>query len=271
VVLGSGVVAVCTPEGNRLWARAIEAPQLGFGHAASPLLVQGKLVVHFKDLVALDVGTGKEVWRAALPAAHASPIAARLGKEDVIICPAGAVVRARDGKLLGKGKFRSSQSSPVVQGDTVYLFGRTLEAHRLAQNDREEVTVTELWNRDGPGGMHYLPSPLVHDGLVYGVTTNGFLNVLDAKDGETIYRQRLGLGEVYSSVTLAGGLLYVLDTRGKAVVLRPGRKFQRVATNELEGTGACPVFAGEHLYVRGRQNLYCVSSKESGTKPGSKE
>jgi hypothetical protein len=28
--------------------------------------------------------------------------------------------------------------------------------------------------------------------------------------------------------------------------------------NELEGTGSCPVFAGEHLYVRGRQTLYCL-------------
>jgi outer membrane protein assembly factor BamB len=109
--------------------------------------------------------------------------------------------------------------------------------------------------------MHHLPSPLIHDGLVYGVTTGGFLDVLDAKDGKAVYRQRLGMGQVYSSVTLAGGLLYVLDTRGKAVVFKPGRKWERVATNDLEGTGACPVFAGDHLYLRGQKNLYCLASK----------
>jgi hypothetical protein len=101
------------------------------------------------------------------------------------------------------------------------------------------------------------------------VTTSGYLNVTEVKSGKRVYRQRLGLGQVYSSVTLAGGLLYVFDTRGKAVVFKPGRRFERVAVNELEGTGSCPVFAGEHLYLRGRRNLYCVSSKAAG--PGGKE
>jgi hypothetical protein len=46
-------------------------------------------------------------------------------------------------------------------------------------------------------------------------------------------------------------------------VFKPGRKFERVATNQLEGTGSCPVFAGDQLYLRGRRNLYCLSGKES--------
>jgi outer membrane protein assembly factor BamB len=263
-VFGNGVVAVYTPEGKREWGRFIESPRVGFGHAASPLLLDGMLIVHIKDLVALDVTTGKEVWRVELPAAHASPVATHLGKDDVVISPAGAVVRARDGKVLARGKFRASQSSPVVQGDTVYLFGRTLEAHKLAQDDKGEVSVTQLWSRDGAREMHHLPSPLVHDGLLYGVTTGGYLEVLDAKTGERTYRERLGLGQVYSSVTLAGGLLYTLDTRGRAVVFKPGRRFEKVAVNELEGTGSCPVFDGDQLYLRGQRNLYCVSAK--GTK-----
>ena len=95
------------------------------------------------------------------------------------------------------------------------------------------------------------------------------LEVTDAKTGERAYRQRLPIGQVYSSVALAGGLIYVFDTAGKAAVLRPGRKYDRVATNSLEGTGSCPVFAGEHLYVRGRGALYCVSAT-APTKGGKK-
>jgi hypothetical protein len=101
----------------------------------------------------------------------------------------------------------------------------------------------------------------LHDGLLYGVGTDGFLEVVDAKSGEQVYRQRLNLGQVYSSVTLAGELLYVFDLSGKAAVFKPGKKFERVATNSLEGTGCCPVFADDQLYVRGRQSLYCISSK----------
>ncbi len=263
VVSGNGVVAVYKADGTRLWCRFIESSRLGFGHAASPILLQDKLIVHIHDMVALDVVTGKEAWRVALPAAHASPVPALVGKEDVVISPSGAVVRVKDGEVLAKGKFKETQSSPVVQGDTIYIFGRTLEAHKFASDDDGKVTITRLWSHDGDREMHHLPSPLIHDGLVYGVTTAGFLEVLDAKDGKEIYRERAGLGQVYSSVTLAGGLLYVLDTRGKAVVFKPGKKFERVAKNELnEGIGACPVFADESLYLRGQKNLYCISTKE---------
>jgi hypothetical protein len=92
------------------------------------------------------------------------------------------------------------------------------------------------------------------------VTTSGILNVIEVNTGKRVYRQRLPVSQVYSSVALAGGLVYVLDLRGRAVVFKPGRRFERVAVNHLEGTGSCPVFAGQHLYVRGRRNLYCLSS-----------
>ncbi len=264
-LFANGVAAVYDLDGKRLWGKFIESPQLMFGHAASPLLVQDRLIVHFRDLVALEAATGKEAWRVKLPASHASPVSARLGKEDVVISPAGAIVRVRDGKVLCKSKFRTTQASPVLSGNILCVFGRdSTEALELTTSENGEVKVKSLWSNDGFGERHQLPSPLIHDGLLYGVSTAGFLEVRDVKTGKRIYRQRLGMnGQVYSSLSLAGGLLYLSDLRGKTVVFRPGRKFERVATNQLEGTGSCPVFAGDHLYLRGRSNLYCLSSKET--------
>jgi outer membrane protein assembly factor BamB/Ca2+-binding EF-hand superfamily protein len=266
VVLGNGVVSVYDLQGKRLWGKFIESPRIPFGHATSPLMVCDKVIVHFKDLVALDVATGKEAWRVELPPSQASPIAARLDKDDVVISPAGAIVRAGDGKVLARGEFEATQSSPVVDGDTICIFGRKVGAYKVSQSDGGKVTVTQLWSREGAGEMHHLPSPLIHDGLLYGMTTSGFLEVSDVKTGDRVYRQRLGTGQVYSSVTLAGGLLYAFDSRGKAVVFKPGRKFQRVATNQLEETATCPLFVGDRLYLRGQKNLYCLGVKEDGAK-----
>jgi outer membrane protein assembly factor BamB len=261
-VFGNGIAAVYALDGKLVWSKAIEAARIGFGHSASPLLLDGKLIVHFSDLVALDLATGKEAWRVELTPTHASPVATKLGKEAVVISPAGAIVRARDGKVLARGKFRATQSSPVLDGDLLCVAGRgSLEVHKLAPTAEGGVTVTSLWSGAGSSEKHHLPSPVVHDGLLYGVTTSGFLDVQDMKTGKRLYRQRLPVSQVYSSITLAGGLLYVFDLRGKAVVFKPGRRFERVAVNDLEGTGSCPVFAGDHLYVRGRENLYCVSNK----------
>src|SRR5205807_1787946 len=119
-------------------------------------------------------------------------------KEDVVISPAGAIVRAGDGKVLARGEFESTQSSPVVDGDTVCVFGRTVGAYKVSQGEGGKVTVSSLWSREGSGDMHHLPSPLLHDGLLYGVSTSGFLEVSDVKTGQRVYRQRLGLGQVYS-------------------------------------------------------------------------
>src|SRR5205814_244251 len=140
---GNGVAAVYEPEGKRVWARLIESPRIDKGLSASPVLSGDKLIVHIKDLIALDLATGKEKWRVALTATHASPVLARLGKEDVVISPAGAVVRVSDGKVLGKGPFRSSDNSPVVSGDIVCVSGRG--AFKLSLNNEGELQVATLW------------------------------------------------------------------------------------------------------------------------------
>ena len=260
-----------------MWAKFIESPRIEKGLSASPLLSGDKLIVHLKDLIALDLRTGKECWRTALTATHASPVLARLNAEDIVVSPAGAVVRVSDGKVLGKGPFRSSDNSPVVAGDTVCVSGRG--AFKLSLTGDGGLKVASVWGTDGDdrgagrggrggrGGQKRYPSPLVHDGLLYTANTSGTLEVLDMKSGESVYRQRLPVRQVYASLTLAGGLIYVLDTDGTAVVFKPGRKFERVAVNKLEGTGSCPAFAGDHLYVRGRKYLYCVSTKSREGKP----
>jgi outer membrane protein assembly factor BamB len=59
-LFGNGVVATYTPEGKRVWAKFIESPRIDHGLSASPLLIDDKLIVHLRDLVALDIATGKE-------------------------------------------------------------------------------------------------------------------------------------------------------------------------------------------------------------------
>jgi outer membrane protein assembly factor BamB len=117
------------------------------------------------------------------------------------------------------------------------------------------------------GGERRYPSPLVHDGLLYTANTSGILEVFDVKTGTSVYRQRLPVRQLYASLALAGGLIYAFDLDGTAVVFKPGRTFERVAVNKLEGTGSCPVFADDQLYVRGRRNLYCVSARADEAKP----
>src|SRR5262249_22773749 len=150
VAFGNGVVAVYDKEGKRLWGKGIEGSRVMFGHSASPLLLGDKVIVHFNDMVALDVKTGKEIWRAKLQAAHASPVAAKLDKEDYIVSPAGSIVRASDGKVVAKGDFRSSDNSPVVVGDTVFVLGSG--AFKLSRDKEGKVSAAAIWSVEGGRG-----------------------------------------------------------------------------------------------------------------------
>jgi len=119
---GTGIVAAYDMNGERQWIRFVEASRLGFGHASSPVLVDGKLIVHFEDLVALDATSGEELWRLELPARHATPIVTRIEDVDVVVTPAGAIVRASDGKALTERAFSVSECSPIVEGRVIYAY-----------------------------------------------------------------------------------------------------------------------------------------------------
>jgi outer membrane protein assembly factor BamB len=217
------------------------------------------LLVHYQDLVALDAASGKELWRAELSARHASPIAVRIGKEDVLISPSGNLVRATDGKvLLSENGLQLSECSPILGDGVVFAQGGKFSAYRLPEAVTENPSLELLWQTSSARGRR-TPSPVYHDGLLYGATTEGIFDVTDAATGQTVYRKRLDLDKnIYASVTLAGDLIFVSSTQGSTLILKTGRKYEEVARCELEPFGSCPVFVGKRMYVRAQKHLYCV-------------
>ena len=257
-VFGSGVVAAYTLAGEARWIKFIEGSDLGFGHSSSPVLIGDKLIVHFQDLVALDAKAGEVVWRTPLSPQHATPIAVRLGTVDAIASPSGKVVRASDGKVLFvESALQVSEGSSITQAGVLYAQGDKTSAFKLPTSDAA-TSLELLWNANASRGRR-TPSPVLHDGLLYGATTEGILDVTDVQTGDVVYRKRLELGEnLYSSVTAAGDFLYLSSTKGTTLVFKPGREFEEVARNELESLGSNPIFAGRRMYIRGHKNLYCI-------------
>jgi outer membrane protein assembly factor BamB len=257
-VFGNGIVCAYTTAGEKLWARFIEGSPIHFGHASSPVLVEGKLLVHFNDLVALQADTGAEAWRTVLPAQYASPLPLRVGDTAVVVSPAGAVVRVADGKVLLKnGSLASSECTPVLKDGILYVCHGKAQALRLVPAGDDAVKLEKIWESRISGGRR-TPSAVIGNGLLYAVTTEGILDVLDASTGKALYKERLNIGEVYASAALAGKYVFFGGTRGKTVVLKPGKEYEEVARSQVEGFGSSPVFRGSQLYLRARQYLYCI-------------
>jgi outer membrane protein assembly factor BamB len=257
-LFGNGVACAYTPAGEPVWVKYLEWPSIGFGGTSSPLVCDGKLIVHLNDLMALDCATGEIVWRTALAARHASPLAAEVDGKKVIVSPGGAIVRAEDGKvLLNDGQLSSSECSSIVQEGVLYRVtdGRAAAFRLVAAG--ENIKLERLWEEKISSGRR-TPSPVWHDGLLYTANTDGILDVVDAASGKQVYRQRLNIGSLYSSAAFAGGSLYFSGTKGTTLVVAPGREFEERARNELEPLGSNFVFAGGRIFVRTKANLFCI-------------
>jgi len=261
VIFGSGIVAAFSIEGKGRWFKYVEAARIGFGHSTSPVIADGKVIVHYSDLVALDLKDGREVWRAKTAARHGSPVVAKIGGAAVVVTAGGAAVKAADGTILTDRMFRLGHCSPVIHNDAVYAMGNgKVVAVALPKTAETSAEWKVRWEGAGMRQRRFA-SPVVHDGLIYGVTETGILDVMDENTGKLVYRKRLDFGRrgrVYPSPTIAGGFVFLGSDNGTTLVLKPGRKYEEVARNELEPFSGAPVFIGTRMYVRGRTNMYCI-------------
>lgn len=259
-LFGNGIVSSHTLDGRRNWMVFAEA---GSGdQSASPLLIDGKLIVHLRGLIALDAESGETLWRTETASRHGSPVAAVLGETKVIVTPAGAIVRLDDGQVLARDQFRLGHSSPLVQDDLIYAMeDNQPKALRLTLEEEkgDNFRLPVVWEVKSSKTKR-LASPIYHEGLLYSATEQGIFEVTDAKTGERVYRKRLNFdgGRADPSLCLAGELIYISSNRGATIVIRPGREYDEVARNSLDDFKSSLCFAGSRMYVRTKGHLWCI-------------
>jgi outer membrane protein assembly factor BamB len=259
VAFGNGLVACYDLDGNRKWLKLIEHSNAPYAHSGSPVLAGDKLLIHFTDLVALEAKTGTESWRLKRPTAHGTPLVTRVGDVDVVLTPKGALVRARDGKVLAEGLGSCGANSPVLHEGTVYYVHGNATAARLPESLTEPVKLAVLWKGRVKSSGYGFSSPVVFEGLLYSTNDKSLLTVLDAATGKVVYEERLNLrGDAYPSISLAGNRIYVSSETGETVVLQAGREYKELARNKLEEFRSSLVFEGKRVYIRTAKHLYCI-------------
>lgn len=261
-LFGSGIVVGYDSDGNRKWMRFIEKPRNdnGWGFSTSPLLVEGKLLIHINDMLALDPATGQTLWTAQTPRAWGTSAITKIGDTTVAVTPGGGIVRIADGKLLASGLFTMPFGSPIVENGIVYEVDENGgQALKLPAADTVQCEI--LWKCQ-PKKDRYYASPILHDGILYVASGNGqnVLSAIDAADGKILWEQQSGLkSHIYTSFSLAGKNLYISgEDDGAMLIIEPGRVYKELARIPLEKTRATPVFEGTRMYIRGMENLYCI-------------
>jgi len=268
-------------DGTELWRRDFGdmRTRLGFGEGSSPALHGDRVFViwdHEDDsfMVALDGKTGQEIWRRDRDemTAWTTPLVVEHGGRTQVITSATNRVRSYDADTgepiwQATGMTLNAIPSPVYSNGVVYLTsgfrGSKLLAVRL-DGAEGDITGTDnvVWSvdRDTP----YVPSPLLHDGVIYFTkSNNGILSAFDAGTGEAHYaNQRLGpVRNVYASPVAVGDRVYFTSRDGEFLVARAGPTFEVLAESQLDDRfDASPAIVGDEIYLRGRSHLYCIAA-----------
>jgi outer membrane protein assembly factor BamB len=105
-------------------------------------------------------------------------------------------------------------------------------------------------------------SILVYEDVLYMVQDGGVCTSFDSDSGEQLKRSRLQAGgKYYASPVAADGKLFLINTEGATSVLRAGRTWETLATGQIgEPVWATPAIAGDRLFIRGENHLFCFSN-----------
>lgn len=265
---GSGIVACYDLQGKRQWITCLQGTAPEYGHSASPMVVGDKLLVSMGCLTALDAKTGKVAWKAEdAKEAYGTPAKAMIGGVDVVITPAGDIVRVSDGSVLASTDRMAKFASPIVHDNVVYFLDTSLSAVQLPDKlDKVagKLPVKQLWEASLDGDIY--ASPVYANGLLFTVNDQGTLCIVDAKDGKILVTKELPFESqgvlVYGSPTAAGGNIFLNNIAGETLVIEAAGEYKDVASSRLaEGSGGTPVFGGKRMFERGGEKLYCIGEK----------
>ena len=262
--------------GKKIWKRdthtELKAPEGYFGAGSSPLVVGDKLLVNIgagrsgAGIVAFDVGTGKDVWKATTEdASYSSPILTTVDgvKHALFVTRLKTVSLDPDtGKV--RFEFPFGKRGPTVNGASpIVLDGHLLvSAHYGVGATFAKIGATaadEKWNSDDLISSHYM-TPLVHDGLVYGIhgqerVEDSELRCLDPKTQKVLW-SKPSFG--YGTMIAADGKMLMLTTDGELILWRPdSKRYQELARTRVfrSTTRALPALSGGSLFARDSRTL----------------
>jgi outer membrane protein assembly factor BamB len=289
---GSRGAYAYTMDGEKVWERDFGVQMRmynTFGESASPAVGRDNVVLLFDQedasfIAAVNKRTGEPVWRRDReePTSWTTPTIAQVGGREQAIVNAGTIV-AYD-TATGETVWTCTANpgdhptpSPTVAGDLVYVATgtsrgrRNFRAIRLGGSGEISESDAMVWAQDR--GTPYIPSPLIHDGLLYLVRDGGLtpgsnlISAFDALTGEPRYHQiRLPdpTWEIKASPVAAGDRIYMNTEQGAVLVFKTGPEFELLAVNQLDDVFlASPVALGGELFLRGKENLYCIGEMKT--------
>ncbi|MHC4404782.1 MAG: PQQ-binding-like beta-propeller repeat protein, partial [Planctomycetota bacterium] len=253
VTLGVAGVVSCldAATGKVLW-RKDPFPKVvpTFFTAMSPVIVDGMAIAHLGGrgngaIIAYDLATGEEKWRwdAEAPE-YASPALLTVdGTKQLVTLTEKSVVGVgvADGKLLWQLPFASASraynsATPIVDGQTVIYTGagRGTKAVKI-EKQGDGFAAKELWSN--PEVAPQFNTPVLKDGLLFGLSDGGNLFCINAESGQTAWIDAAAHGRGFAAMLDAGSCLVALPSTSELIAFKPAdSEYQELAVIKVSDT-----------------------------------
>jgi outer membrane protein assembly factor BamB len=275
VFFGTSGVFAFDQKGEQLWQAGVGKGTHGWGSATSPILYKDLVIVNASvesgALVALDKGTGKEVWRAkGMSASWSTPVLVTVpGGGTELVVSASHRVQGLDpdtGKELWYAKSFLWYVCPsvVAHAGVVYALQNNACVAVKAGGRGDVTTSHTLWQKSF-GSV--VSSPVYHDGHLYW-TPGGTAYCQRADDGTVVYKERLkpDAGDLYASPVLGDGKIYYVSRTAGVYVVEAGAKLKLLAHNTLAPDtsvfNGSPAVSRSQLLLRSDRYLYCIGKEQ---------
>jgi len=302
--VSTGNLACYDFEGNEIWKVNLEERygrfNMFFVMASTPFPDGDRLYLQLIHsgvwlVLALDKTTGEEIWKHERKSdaegeseqSYASPFLYRDEEHKFLLVHGADYITAHNledgseiwycGGLNSKENYNRSLrfvTSPVaVPGLIVVPSAKNGPVLGLKPGGKGNITNSKelhIWKREN--NTPDVPSPLIHDGLLYLCRENGVLLCMDAKSGEEVYQKPVYQGEgrrkrYRASPIYADGKIYLTGRNGLVTVVKAGRVFEILSFNDMgETISASPVISNGRLYLRSYDALYAIQSGSSPMK-----
>lgn len=230
------------------------------------------------SLYSIDASSGEQNWSLNFVGGLSSPSV--LGNTVYVTTSSELhAINTNTGKAkwshdLG-GNYPSS-SSPVLEGDAVYVTSKNFLLHSV---DRQTGEENWTFNQVSVSRGVYA-CPTVYDGTVYVGSNQGNIYAVDAETGDEGWRLNADTSDFASSPTVADGILYIGTPDGKlyAVNSDTGEKEWVFDINSIfnsfgsgEGIRSSPtVVSGVVYFGATNGSLYAVDALTNGSSTGSR-
>jgi outer membrane protein assembly factor BamB len=265
-IFASGDLLCTDLDGQPLWWLNLGLPDNRYGHSSSLLVYGGTLFVQYDHdgealLLALDVLTGKELWKVDrdVVTSWASPIMAFTPVGPQLVLNADPYVIAYDpltGRELWRADCMGGEVAVSAASDGERIYAANQYAVAVAIDPADGRILWENFN-----DLPEVSTPLAADGLLFMATSYGVVTCRDGRTGELIWETEFDTG-FYASPIALGDVLYLVDRSGLVRLIRASRAYEDLGSFELgEACDASPAPVQGDLIFRGTRHLFRIRGK----------